>query len=79
MSSAALSGKDPTRIDRIGVCAERNAANNLVDAGPAEQCEVQLSYSIGLPGPDRSSQRFTLICGRDPLHVTFINKPMTIA
>ncbi|MCS7290381.1 MAG: methionine adenosyltransferase domain-containing protein, partial [Roseiflexus sp.] len=46
-SGAALSGKDPTRIDRVGAYAARHAAKNIVAAGLAEQCEVQLSYSIG--------------------------------
>jgi S-adenosylmethionine synthetase len=50
-SSAALSGKDPTRIDRTGVYAARHAAKNVVAAGLAERCEVQISYSIGLPAP----------------------------
>jgi S-adenosylmethionine synthetase len=46
-----LSGKDPERIDRIGAYAARCAAKNVVSAGLAEQCEVQLSYSIGLAAP----------------------------
>ena len=50
-SGAALSGKDPTRIDRIGAYAARYAAKNVVAAGLAEECEVQLSYSIGLSRP----------------------------
>lgn len=50
-SGSALSGKDPTRIDRIGVYAARHAAKNVVAAGLADECEVQLSYSIGLPHP----------------------------
>lgn len=50
-SSAALSGKDPTRIDRIGAYAARHAAKNIVAAGLAERCEVQLSYSIGIAEP----------------------------
>jgi S-adenosylmethionine synthetase len=50
-SGAALSGKDPTRIDRIGAYAARHAAKNVVAAGLAEECEVQLSYSIGLAAP----------------------------
>jgi S-adenosylmethionine synthetase len=50
-SGAALSGKDPTRIDRVGAYAARHAAKNLVHAGLASQCEVQLSYSIGLARP----------------------------
>lgn len=50
-SGSALSGKDPTRIDRIGAYAARYAAVNLVAAGLADECEVQLSYSVGLPRP----------------------------
>ncbi|MFM8330603.1 MAG: methionine adenosyltransferase [Candidatus Methylumidiphilus sp.] len=50
-NGAALSGKDPSRIDRIGVYAARYAAKNIVAAGLAEECEVQLSYSIGHAAP----------------------------
>jgi S-adenosylmethionine synthetase len=50
-SGAALSGKDPTRIDRVGAYAARYAAKNVVSAGLARECEVQLSYSIGLARP----------------------------
>ncbi len=50
-SGAALSGKDPTRIDRVGAYAARYAAKNVVAAGLADECEVQLSYSIGFAGP----------------------------
>lgn len=50
-SDSALSGKDPMRIDRVGPYAARYAAKNLVAAGLAEECEVQLSYSIGLSRP----------------------------
>jgi S-adenosylmethionine synthetase len=50
-SGAALSGKDPMRIDRIGAYAARYAAKNIVAAGLARECEVQLSYSIGIAKP----------------------------
>jgi S-adenosylmethionine synthetase len=50
-SGAALSGKDPLRIDRVGAYAARYAAKNVVAGGLADQCEVLLSYSIGLSGP----------------------------
>ena len=50
-SGAALSGKDPMRIDRVGAYAARYAAKNAVAAGLARECEVQLSYSIGSAGP----------------------------
>ncbi len=50
-SGNALSGKDPMRIDRVGTYAARYAAKNVVAAGLAEVCEVQLSYSIGFARP----------------------------
>jgi S-adenosylmethionine synthetase len=50
-SGSALSGKDPSRVDRVGAYAARYAAKNVVAAGLAEQCEVQLSYSIGQAKP----------------------------
>ena len=50
-SGAALSGKDPLRIDRIGAYAARYAAKNVVAAGLAGECEIVLSYSIGLSKP----------------------------
>ncbi len=50
-SGAALSGKDPSRIDRIGAYAARYAAKNVIAAGLAASCEVQLSYSIGFSRP----------------------------
>ncbi|MEN8167475.1 MAG: methionine adenosyltransferase [Pseudomonadota bacterium] len=50
-SGAALSGKDPLRIDRVGAYAARYAAKHVVAAGLARECEVQLSYSIGSAAP----------------------------
>ncbi|ARV57789.1 methionine adenosyltransferase [Nostocales cyanobacterium HT-58-2] len=50
-SGSALSGKDPIRIDRVGAYAARYAAKNIVAANLADECEVQLSYSIGLSRP----------------------------
>jgi len=50
-SGDALSGKDPLRIDRVGAYAARHAAKNIVAARLATECEVQLSYSIGLSRP----------------------------
>ncbi|NWF60779.1 MAG: methionine adenosyltransferase [Fischerella sp.] len=50
-SGSALSGKDPIRIDRVGAYAARYAAKNLVAAGIADECEVQLSYTIGIAKP----------------------------
>lgn len=50
-SGAALSGKDAMRIDRVGAYAARHAAKNVVAAGLASECEIQLSYSIGQAAP----------------------------
>jgi S-adenosylmethionine synthetase len=50
-SGAALSGKDPSRIDRVGAYAARHAAKNIVAARLATECEVQLTYAIGLSRP----------------------------
>ncbi|MFM2006198.1 MAG: hypothetical protein RLZZ09_1853 [Pseudomonadota bacterium] len=50
-NGSALSGKDPSRIDRVGVYMARYAAKNVVAAGLAQECEVQLSYAIGHAGP----------------------------
>lgn len=48
---AALSGKDPTRVDRTGAYLARYAAKNIVAAGLARECEVQISYAIGRTEP----------------------------
>lgn len=50
-SGAALSGKDPLRIDRVGAYAARYAAKNIVAAGLADECELQLSYAISRSRP----------------------------
>jgi S-adenosylmethionine synthetase len=50
-SGAALSGKDPLRIDRVGAYAARHVAKNVVAAGLADECEVSLSYAVGSAGP----------------------------
>jgi len=47
----ALSGKDASKVDRSGAYMARYIAKNIVAAGLAEECEVQLSYSIGLSQP----------------------------
>ena len=47
----AFSGKDPTKVDRSAAYAARHAAKNIVAAGLAEQCEIQLSYAIGVAKP----------------------------
>ena len=47
----AFSGKDPTKVDRSGAYAARWIAKNIVAAGLAEKCEVQLAYAIGVAKP----------------------------
>ena len=47
----AFSGKDCTKVDRSGAYAARYAAKNIVAAGLADKCEVQLSYAIGVANP----------------------------
>jgi len=47
----AFSGKDPTKVDRSGSYAARYVAKNIVAAGLAEHCEVQLAYAIGVEHP----------------------------
>jgi len=47
----AFSGKDPTKVDRSAAYMCRYIAKNIVAAGLAEECEVQLSYAIGYPDP----------------------------
>jgi S-adenosylmethionine synthetase len=47
----AISGKDPTKVDRSGSYAARWIAKNVVAAGLATRCEVQLAYAIGQPDP----------------------------
>ena len=47
----AFSGKDPTKVDRSASYMARHIAKNLVAAGAAERCEVQLAYAIGVAEP----------------------------
>ena len=47
----AFSGKDPTKVDRSAAYACRHVAKNIVAAGLADKCEVQLSYAIGVARP----------------------------
>lgn len=47
----AFSGKDPTKVDRSASYAARYVAKNIVAAGLAKQCQVQLSYAIGVAAP----------------------------
>jgi S-adenosylmethionine synthetase len=47
----AFSGKDPTKVDRSGAYAARWAAKNIVAAGLADRCEIQVAYAIGVAHP----------------------------
>jgi S-adenosylmethionine synthetase len=47
----AFSGKDPTKVDRSAAYAARYLAKNVVAAGLAEKCTIQLSYAIGISKP----------------------------
>lgn len=47
----AFSGKDPSKVDRSAAYASRYVAKNLVAAGIAERCEIQVSYAIGVAKP----------------------------
>jgi S-adenosylmethionine synthetase len=47
----AFSGKDPTKVDRSAAYAARHAAKNIVAAGLADRCTIQVSYAIGVSHP----------------------------
>lgn len=47
----AFSGKDPTKVDRSGAYAARYVAKNVVAAGLADRCELQIAYAIGVAHP----------------------------
>ena len=47
----AFSGKDPTKVDRSGAYAARYVAKNVVAAGLADKCEIQIAYAIGVARP----------------------------
>ena len=48
---SAFSGKDPTKVDRSAAYAARWVAKNIVAAGLAKKCEIQLAYAIGVASP----------------------------
>ena len=50
-AGGAFSGKDPTKVDRSACYAARYVAKNIVKAGLADKCEVQLAYAIGVAKP----------------------------
>ncbi len=46
-----FSGKDPSKVDRSAAYAGRYVAKNIVAAGLADRCEIQVSYAIGIAEP----------------------------
>ena len=51
LGGGALSGKDPSKVDRSAAYMARKIARDIVQAGYAEQCEVQIAYAIGMEHP----------------------------
>lgn len=51
IGGGAMSGKDPTKVDRSGAYMARKIARDIVTAGYAERCEVQIAYAIGVASP----------------------------
>ncbi|MBO5570559.1 MAG: methionine adenosyltransferase [Clostridia bacterium] len=51
IGGGAMSGKDPTKVDRSGTYAARKIARDIVRAGFADKCEVQIAYAIGVAEP----------------------------
>ena len=49
--NSQFSGKDPTKVDRSAAYAARYVAKNIVAAGLADKCEIQLAYAIGVAKP----------------------------
>ncbi|MDC1535908.1 methionine adenosyltransferase [Candidatus Thioglobus sp.] len=63
----AFSGKDPSKVDRSAAYATRYVAKNIVAAGLAEKCEIQISYAIGVAEPTSISVD-TFETGKIPHH-----------
>ena len=51
IGGGAMSGKDPTKVDRSGAYAARKIARDIVRAGFADKCEIQIAYAIGVAEP----------------------------
>ena len=51
IGGGAMSGKDPTKVDRSGAYMVRKIARDIVRAGYADRCEVQIAYAIGVAEP----------------------------
>ena len=71
IGGGALSGKDPTKVDRSGAYMARKIARDLVLAGFTDKCEVQLAYAIGMTQP----VSVNINCfGTNTQDMTFINR-----
>ena len=51
IGGGAMSGKDPAKADRSGTCISRRIARDIVAAGYADKCEIQIAYAIGAAEP----------------------------
>jgi hypothetical protein len=67
----AFSGKDPTKVDRSAAYAARYLAKNVVAAGLAERCTIQLSYAIGVAKP---FSIYTDTFGRSDVHLAKVER-----
>jgi S-adenosylmethionine synthetase len=65
----AFSGKDPTKVDRSGAYAARHIAKNIVSAGIAERCIVQISFAIGVSNP---TSLWINLCGTGTVDEKFL-------
>ena len=68
----AFSGKDPSKVDRSAAYAGRYVAKNIVAAGLAERCEIQVSYAIGVAQPTRQAVSAIALITRDHVGFFFI-------
>ncbi len=66
----AFSGKDPSKVDRSAAYAARYVAKNLVAAGLAQRCEIQVSYAIGVAKPTSVSVRLVRHRPHSATHVS---------
>ena len=65
----AFSGKDPTKVDRSAAYMARHIAKNIVAAGLADKCEVQLAYAIGVAEPVSVLVETFGTCKVDPTNI----------
>lgn len=61
IGGGALSGKDPSKVDRSAAYMARKITRDIVQAGYAEQCEVQIAYAIGMEKPVPPHERKGMI------------------